>query len=140
VGLIMADAKLHIQVQRSQLGRVRGLGSAKSGTQHWWAQRVTSVALVPLTIWFVVAMLSQLGDTQAQVAAWIGQPVNTVLLLCLVVATFYHMQLGLQVVLEDYIHDESVRFASVLAVKGVSVLLALACIVAVLKLAFLRFA
>ena len=132
--------KLHIQVQRSQLGRVRGLGAAKSGTGHWWAERLTSVALVPLTIWFVIAVLGHLDASQAQMAAWLAQPVNTVLMLCLVVATFHHLQLGLQVVIEDYIHDEPVRVASLLAVKGVSVLLALACIVAVLKLAMFRFA
>jgi succinate dehydrogenase / fumarate reductase membrane anchor subunit len=126
----------HIRILRSPLGRARGLGSAKSGTTLWWAQRVTSVALVPLTVWFVFfAVLGHLGASQPQIAHWAGNPVNAVLLLSLVIATFYHLQLGLQVVIEDYIHTELVKLASLLALKGACVLLSLASLVAVLKLA-----
>ena len=134
------QGKLEINVMRSQLGRVRGLGAAKSGVGHWWAERLTAIALVPLTVWFVIDILRLLGASQVRIATWAAQPWNTVLLLALVVATFHHMQLGLQVVIDDYIHDEGPRFASVLAVKGISALLALACIVAILKLAFVSIA
>lgn len=128
---------LRVEVMRSQLGRVRGLGAARSGVGVWWAERVTSIALVPLTVWFVFfAIMPHLGATQPELRAWASNPVNTVLLLCLVATTFHHMQLGLQVVIEDYVHIESVRMASTLAIKGLSALLALACIVSVLKLAF----
>jgi succinate dehydrogenase / fumarate reductase membrane anchor subunit len=136
----MSDAAKHaaeMRILRSPLGRARGLGSAKAGTADWWAGRVTSVALVPLTIWFVFfGVLGHLGATQPQMAHWIGNPINAVLLLSLVLATFYHLQLGLQVVIEDYIHTELTKLASLLALKGVCILLGLASLVAVLKLAF----
>ncbi|MCZ6509344.1 MAG: succinate dehydrogenase, hydrophobic membrane anchor protein, partial [Alphaproteobacteria bacterium] len=88
---------------RSPLGRARGLGSAKSGTQHWWAQRLTAIALVPLTIWFVIAMVAATGSDYTTARAFIGNPVTAVLLVLLIVATFHHAQLGLQVVIEDYV-------------------------------------
>jgi succinate dehydrogenase / fumarate reductase membrane anchor subunit len=125
-----------IRILRTPLGRARGLGSAKSGTAVWWAGRVTSVALVPLTVWFVFfGVIGHLGATLPQVRDWGGSPVNAVLLLCLVLATFYHLALGLQVVIEDYIHTELAKIASLLAMKAACLLLGLACFVAVLKLA-----
>ncbi len=127
---------LQIQVMRSQLGRVRGLGAAKSGVEHWWVERVTSIALLPLTIWFVVAVLMHLGAPQAVVAHWAGRTVNTVLLLALVMLTFYHMQLGLQVVIDDYVNDAKSHLATSLANKGASLILALFAIVAILRMAF----
>jgi succinate dehydrogenase / fumarate reductase membrane anchor subunit len=125
-----------VKVMRSQLGQVRGLGPARSGTAHWWIQRVTAVALVPLTIWFVLSVFHLEGLERARVVHWAGHPVNATLLLALIVATFHHMQLGLQVVIEDYVHVESVRLSSVLAVKAIAILLGLASAVAVLKMAF----
>ncbi len=121
---------------RSPLGRVRGLGSAKSGTEHFWAQRVTAVALIPLTLWFVYSILA-LGDGEHAVAsAWMQSPLNAVLLLLLVVATFHHMQLGLQVVIEDYIHVEYMKIVMLVIVKGASLLLGVAAAFAVLKVSF----
>jgi succinate dehydrogenase / fumarate reductase, membrane anchor subunit len=120
---------------RSPLGRVRGLGSAKEGVAHWWAQRVTALALIPLTLWFVIAVISLAGADHAQAVRWIASPAPAVLLVLLIVATFYHAVLGLQVVIEDYIHPESLRMALILAVKGAAILLAAAAIFAVLKLA-----
>ena len=121
---------------RSPLGRVRGLGSAKSGTEHFWAQRVTAVALIPLTVWFVYSILA-LGDGEHAVAsAWMQSPLNAVLLLLLVVATFHHMQLGLQVVIEDYIHAEYMKIVMLVIVKGASLLLGVAAAFAVLKVSF----
>ena len=121
---------------RSQLGRVRGLGSAGSGVEIWWAERVTSIALVPLSIWFIVAVIAHLGADRAAIARWIGQPVNTVLLLALVIATFRHMALGLQAVIEDYVHGELARMVSLLVMRGAAWVLGLASVVAVVKLAF----
>jgi succinate dehydrogenase / fumarate reductase membrane anchor subunit len=122
-------------IMRSTLGRARGLGAAKSGTAHWWAERVTSVALLPLTLWFVLALYRLIGVSAAAVAHWAAHPVNATLLLALIVVTFHHMALGLQVVLEDYIHTEKTRLAAILAMKGATWLLAIAAILSVLKLA-----
>ena len=123
-----------IDVMRSQLGRARGLGSAKTGTEHLWAERVTSFGLIPLTLWFVSSSLSLLGADQPVVAAWIAKPLNTVLLLALIALTFHHAQLGLQVVYEDYMKGAQ-RTAAVLATKFVALLLGLLASLAVLKLA-----
>jgi succinate dehydrogenase / fumarate reductase membrane anchor subunit len=121
---------------RSPLGRARGLGSAKSGTQHWWAQRLTALALVPLTIWFVIAIVAATGSDYASARVFIGNPITAVLLILLIVATFHHAQLGLQVVIEDYVHTKPVEIALLLAVKGAAIVLALAAIFAVLSIAF----
>jgi succinate dehydrogenase / fumarate reductase membrane anchor subunit len=132
----MVDKGTNVQIMRSQLGRVRGLGAAKSGVEHWWVERLTAIALVPLTIWFVVSVLMLLGVSQAVVVHWAARPVNTVLLLALVMLTFHHMQLGLQVVIDDYVHDKRSHLAISLVNKGAALLLALFAIVAVLKMAF----
>src|SRR6185312_6190136 len=97
-GKASASRGAHIVVMRSQLGRVRGLGSAKSGVHHWWVQRLTAIALVPLSPWFIYVVLVLKDRPQTEVAHWIGLPVNAVLLISLLVASFRHMQLGLQVV------------------------------------------
>jgi succinate dehydrogenase / fumarate reductase membrane anchor subunit len=121
---------------RSTLGRVRGWGSAKDGVHHWWAQRMTAVALVPLSIWFVASVIGLAGAEHAAVVAWIGSPINAALMILLILATFHHGQLGLQVVLEDYVHHEGLKVASIAAVKGLAFLLGTAATIAVLKLAF----
>ncbi len=128
--------KMDIRVMRSQLGRARGLGSAHSGVHHWQAERITAVALVPLTVWFVLSVLVLLGADQPTVARWAGRPWNTVLLLATIAMTFHHMHLGLQVVYEDYIHEKWTQNAAIYATRGASLLLALFAAVAVLKLAF----
>ncbi len=133
----MANAdKLNITVRRSQLGRVRGLGSARGGVRHWWVQRLTAMALLPLTIWFVICVLGLLGAPQSAVAAFIATPVNTVLLVALVAISLHHAEAGVQTVIEDYVHREGMRIAALLAVKALTLFLALAGIIAVLKLAF----
>ncbi len=120
---------------RSGLGRVRGLGSAKEGVNHWGAQRVTAIALVPLTLWFVASVILLAGADHATVSAWIARPVNTVLLLALLVSTFWHAALGLQVVIEDYIHSEGAKLVVLLGVKALLALVGLAGVVAVLRVA-----
>jgi succinate dehydrogenase / fumarate reductase, membrane anchor subunit len=125
-----------IDIRRSLLGRAEGLGAAKTGVHHWWAQRVTAIALLPLSLYFVLSVLMMAGADRAQVAAYIAEPWNTVLFLCLIAALFYHLSLGLQVVIEDYVSNEAKRIASMLLINGLIVFCALASAVSVLKLAF----
>jgi succinate dehydrogenase / fumarate reductase membrane anchor subunit len=125
-----------IHIMRSQLGRAQGLGAAKSGVGHWWAQRLTAVALLPLSLYFVASTLILAGGSRADMAAYMAKPWNTVLFLSLIFALFYHLVLGLQVVVEDYLHKESTKLATLLALKGLVWFCALSCAVSVLKLAF----
>jgi succinate dehydrogenase / fumarate reductase membrane anchor subunit len=132
----MANADdLKVDTMRSYLGRARGLGSSKSGFHHWWITRLTSIALVPLTLWFVFSLVSFAGAPYAEVRAWAGSPVNATLLLAVIVTTFHHMHLGVQTVCEDYMHTDAIRLTVVIGVKALSLLLGLASIMAVLKLA-----
>ena len=119
---------------RSPLGRVRGLGSAKEGVNHFWAQRMTALALIPLSIWFVISLLVITGVDHATVKAWVSSPVVAGLLILLIAATFYHAFLGLQVVIEDYIHGEGLKLFTLVTVKGASWLLASIGVVSVLVL------
>ncbi|WP_207480050.1 succinate dehydrogenase, hydrophobic membrane anchor protein [Arenibaculum pallidiluteum] len=121
---------------RTPLGRVRGLGTANAGTQHWWQERVTSVALVPLTLWFVIAVIGLIGQPWEAVALWLSSPLSAVLAVLFVVVSFYHAALGLQVVIEDYVHSEGAKVALLLAVKFLCVLLGTAGVFSVLKIAF----
>ncbi len=131
---MVTDKTAHLAIMRSQLGRVRGLGAARSGVEHWWVERLTSIALIPLTVWFVISALTLIGATQPMVHAWAARPVNTVLLLALVIMTFHHMQLGLQVVIDDYV--KAGHLAVTLLNKGAAIILGLFAIVAILKMAF----
>ena len=119
---------------RSDLGRVKGLGSAKQGVHHWRVQRLTALALLPLSLWFVTALMSLVTAPHSAVVAWIAQPHITVLLLALVMALFWHAQLGLQVVIEDYIHRPGRQIAAQLVVRAGAILGALAALVAILKI------
>ena len=121
---------------RSPLGKVRGLGSAKDGTRHWWMQRVTALALIPLAIWFVAGVVALLGKDHAAFTAWVKNPLSATLLVLLVAATFHHAQLGLQVVIEDYVHREGAKIAAILVVKFAAVVLAGIGIFSVLRIAF----
>ncbi len=126
---------ISINVRRSQLGRARGVGAGHSGVEHWRIERITSIALVPLTLWFIYAMLHLIGAPQVVVAAWASNPINAVLLLVLIVITFHHMHLGLQVVFEDYVANKWQMTLMILGAKSVSLVLGLMASVAVLKLA-----
>ena len=108
----------------TSIGRVRGLGSAKEGVVHWWAQRVTAIALVPLSIWLVYDLVALAGADHETIVAWLASPTGTVLMLLAIVAIFHHAQLGLQIVIEDYVHSEGLKLAAILAVKGLAALLA----------------
>ncbi len=132
----MSDKAPQIAIRRSMLGRARGLGAAKSGTAHWWAMKTTSFALIPLTLWFLASVIGLQGATRAQVAAWMAGPITATLLLATIAALFHHLYLGVQTVIEDYIHDERPRMIWLLVAKGIAWLLALASAISVLKLAF----
>ncbi len=119
---------------RSPLGRVLGLGSAKDGTSHWWGQRVSAVALLLLGIWFAWMLATMSGFSHAEAAAFIAQPVNSVLLLLLTASMAYHSYLGIQVVIEDYVHAPGVKVVSLLLSRFAHVLLAVAAIYAILKI------
>ena len=97
-------------------------------------QRLTSLALIPLTLWFLCAMVRMLGASRQDVVSWMAGPLPIVLMIALVIATFHHLQAGLQVVIEDYVDHDWLRIGSVLLVKGLSLLLALVCIVSVLQI------
>lgn len=132
----MADKAPQIAIRRSMLGRARGLGAAKSGTAHWWAMKTTSFALIPLTLWFLASVIGLIGAPRTAVAAWAGGPITATLLLATIAALFHHMFLGVQTVIEDYLHQERPRMAWLLVAQGVAWLLALASAISVLKLAF----
>ena len=119
---------------RSPLGRAIGLGSAKEGVGHWWAQRVTAIALVPLAVWFVIVVITLVGADRAVFVDWVRHPVPAVLLILLLVTTFYHGALGLQVVIEDYVANETLRFGMLIVMRLASIVLAALGVFAVLKL------
>lgn len=121
---------------RSPLARVRGLGSSNDGIHHWWVQRLTGIALIPLVLWFVLYAVGLASADLATVKAWVGAHYNPVLLILLIICMFHHGQLGLQVVIEDYIHKESVKVTSLLLVKGGALLLGACSAFAVLRLTF----
>ncbi len=121
---------------RSPLGRVLGLGSARSGSSHWYSQRVTAVALVLLTLWLVVSLASLAGASYEQVTGWLRRPLNSALALLLVVVAAWHAVLGLQVVVEDYVSDKGTRLLFLIAIKFAFVVATVVGVLAVLRIAF----
>ena len=120
---------------RTPLSRVKGLGSAKSGTSHFWHQRLTALILIPLVLW-VGFSLAALPLEHASLISWIQQPLVTIGLVVLIVAIFYHAQMGLQVVIEDYIARHSQRIMVLLISNFVCLIFGVVGVVAVLKIAF----
>lgn len=133
----MAGYTEHDEALRLQtpLGRVRGLGSAHGGTHHWWMQRVSSLALLPLTLWFVFGVASLSGAPYERVVTWIAQPFNAVLLLLSIGIGFQHTASGLQVVIDDYVRPEALSRSVNLLQKGLCLVLALVSALAVLRIA-----
>ncbi len=121
---------------RSPFDRPQGLGSAKSGVGHWWGQRLSAVALIPLTLWFVASLIAHAHLDYGAVIAWLRMPSTAILMVLLLVALFYHTALGIRVVIEDYVHVEWVKFAAVVVVELACFALAVAGIFAALRVAF----
>jgi succinate dehydrogenase / fumarate reductase membrane anchor subunit len=120
---------------RTPLRRVLGAGSAKGGVHHWWQQRLTAVALVPLTVWFVVSLLALPAFDHATVSAWMGQSWTALLLILLVVVAAWHSQLGVRVIVEDYVPAPVARTVTLTLLSFLHALLAAAGVLAVLKVA-----
>lgn len=118
---------------RSPLAKVRGLGSAKDGTHHWWAQRLSAIALIPLSLWFIYSLVSMTTLDYMAAIGWLQTPVTSTLLILFVFALFYHAQLGMQVVIEDYVGNEILKIISIILLKFIMVFAGLAGIVAILK-------
>ncbi len=118
---------------RSPIVRVRGLGAARTGVGHWSAQRLTAIANVLLVLWFVFSTLVLAGAGYAEVRGWLASPLSASLMILLIISVFYHARLGLQVVVEDYVHGEAAKLAALIAIPLVIFALAVTCIVAVLK-------
>jgi len=118
---------------RSPLARVRGLGSAKAGTFHWWMQRVTAVALIPLSYWLITFLNLSLNAPYQHTVEWLATPLNTLCIVAWVLAVFYLAALGLQVVIEDYIAAEGIKIVAVWTVNLSFLLLALAALIAVFR-------
>jgi succinate dehydrogenase / fumarate reductase membrane anchor subunit len=121
---------------RTPLSRARGLGSAKQGVHHWWAQRLSAIALIPLVVWFAVSLVTLSGADYGVVRSWIGAPLVMVLLILTIAVGLHHAQLGMQVVIEDYVHADGPKLALIVLVRFVAVFFGLAAIVAILRIGF----
>jgi succinate dehydrogenase / fumarate reductase membrane anchor subunit len=129
----MAEASKSL---RSPVARVRGLGSAKEGVHHWWMQRVTAIALIPLSVWFVASVVCLAGADQAAITQWLGAPFTLGALSLTLIAAFYHAVLGLQVVIEDYIHAKALKLTLILLIQFAAFAFTAAGIIAMLMIAF----
>ena len=117
---------------RTDLGRVRGLGTAKEGVHHWWMQRLTAIALIPLTLWFIISIATLNNASYTETVNWLSIPLVSILL---VSATLYHALLGVQVVVEDYIHQEGFKFLLLIGLKFIFLVLGVVAIFSLLKIA-----
>ena len=122
--------------RRTPLARVRGLGAAKDGVHHWWVQRLTAIALIPLVVWFAISLVMLSGADYQVVRAWIGSPLVMMLLVLTIAVGLHHAQLGMQVVIEDYIGGDGWKLALIVIVKFIAVLFGLGAIVAILRIGF----
>jgi succinate dehydrogenase / fumarate reductase, membrane anchor subunit len=121
---------------RSAISAVKARSSTGEGVGHWKIQRLTSIALVPLIIWFVLSVGALSGAGYEEVRAWLARPFNTTAMLLLVIATFWHAKLGVQVVIEDYVHGEGPKIASLILLNLATVALAASCLIAILRVSF----
>jgi len=121
---------------KTPLGRARGLGSGRSGTEHFWHQRLTSVAGIPLTIGFIVIVIALLGRNHAYAKEILGSPLVAIVMLSFIATTVYHMCLGMQEVIVDYVHDELIKYLVLMANTFFGFVVGLASAYAILKLSF----
>jgi len=120
---------------RSPLSKAVGLGSAKHGFSHWWWQRVTAIALIPLTLWFAYSIICLMGASYDAVTAWLSSPMNASIMLIFVLTALFHAQTGLQVVIEDYVHTKWVNLTLLLIIKFAAVVMAVLSVISVFKIA-----
>ncbi|MGI9452429.1 MAG: succinate dehydrogenase, hydrophobic membrane anchor protein [Geminicoccaceae bacterium] len=118
---------------RTPIAQIRGLGSAKEGVGHWKMQRLTALANIVLVVWFLISAVSLAGATYEETRAWLASPISASLMLMLIISAFYHAKLGVQVVIEDYVHHEGIKLAALTAVTLLCIAFGIACVVAVLK-------
>src|ERR1700682_348006 len=123
-----------VKSMRTPLGRVRNLGASHSGTSDFWRQRLTAVAMILLIIPVIVVVMMLLGRNQAGAAQVLGSPLVAIIMLLFIVASVWHMKIGMQVVIEDYVHGEKLKLASIMANNFFCIAVALASIYAILKL------
>jgi succinate dehydrogenase / fumarate reductase membrane anchor subunit len=121
---------------RTPLGRISGLGSAKDGTTHWWHQRLTAVALVPLMLIFWIVVLRLVGSGHAAAAAALKQPAGAGISTLLIIVGFWHLKLGAKVIIEDYVHHDGIKYVLIIATAFTCALIGLASLFAIAKLAF----
>lgn len=121
---------------RNPLANAHNHGSAGDGVGHWWAQRFSAILLVGLTVWLVLAMGSLIGASHGEAVTWLGQPFNAAMAILFVSTSLYHARLGLQVIIEDYVHQRSLEVALQLLVKIAMILSGLVAVLAILKVAF----
>ncbi len=117
------------------LAKVKGLGASGEGSHHWWRQRISALMLIPLTLWFLFSIVNQLGQSHAMVLGWVAQPFTAFFLIVYSIFMFYHAQLGLQVVIEDYVHHRGARLALLLFSKAVLILFGFLAVFSVLRIA-----
>jgi succinate dehydrogenase / fumarate reductase membrane anchor subunit len=121
---------------RTPLSRVKGLGSAKEGTDHFWLQRLTALALVPLVLWLAFSIAALSSMDYIAIREWLSQPFNAIVMILFMIAGFYHARLGLQVVIEDYVSSHGVRTAAIIAVTFVAAALGVTGVFSVMRIAF----
>jgi len=128
-----ADTRLDL---RTPLARVKGLGAAGHGAEHWWLHRMTAVSNIPLIIAFVIIVVALTGRSHAQAVAFVSHPVVAILLVLCLISVTNHMRLGMQIVIEDYVHDKGLKIAAVMANNFFTVVIAVICLFSVLKISF----
>lgn len=122
-----------IATGRSGTGRIKARGSAKGGAEHWWRQRLTAIANLPLVVWFLISAVSLSGASYEEVRAWLGGLFNATMMVLLVISLFWHARLGVQVVLEDYVPSTATRLAAQIGLDLLTVALAVSCLLAILE-------
>jgi succinate dehydrogenase / fumarate reductase membrane anchor subunit len=120
----------------SPLNKVLGLGSAKGGSEHWWVQRLSAVALVPLGLWLLIAVAGLADFSYASVTQWVSSPLNSILLIALVLTMVYHSHLGIQVVVEDYVHGKGMKTATLVISSLAHLFLVCAGVYSILRIGF----
>ena len=119
---------------RTPLSRVRGLGSAKDGTDHFWRQRLTSIANIPLVLFFVISIVAHAGSDHATFIAYLSHPLVAIVMLLMILCALYHMCLGMQVIIEDYVHSEGLKVIALMGNTFFSIAVGMGCVFAILKL------